>query len=107
MQRPLVLEHDQGMTESPRDLTWDAMYTFAERMNGSGRADCLEVRPARRSTFTRFKVEEGLWVGDKWTDVFEPVRVRWMLGTSWRELQSVSEAAAKIGTFIDTRPDLA
>lgn len=107
MQKPLVLEHDQGMTESRRDLTWDAMYTFAERMNGSGRADGLEVRPIRRSSIPRFKVEEGLWIGDKWTDVFEPVRVRRMLSTNWRELQTVSEAAAKIGTFVDTRPDLA
>lgn len=70
MQKPLVLEHDQGMSESRRDLTWDAMYTFAERMNGSGRVDGLEIRPVRRSSLTRFKVEEGLWVGDKWTDIF-------------------------------------
>jgi hypothetical protein len=94
------------MTDGTRDLIWDAMHTFAERINASGRTGDLEVRPIRRTSLSRFRVVEGLWVGDRQTDVFEAVRVRRLLGRRWRDLQSVSEAAAKIGQFIATRPDL-
>ena len=51
-------------------------------------------------------VEDGLWVGDLSTDVFEPVRHRRRRGGPWVELQSVEEAAARLRRFLAERPDL-
>jgi hypothetical protein len=91
--------------EPERDLTWDAMWTFAERAMLSGRnADLTVVAERRRQLFT---VTEGIAAGNMWTDVFEPVRRRTVFTKTWRELQSVPDAAAKIGQFLDERPDLA
>ena len=36
------------MARTGCDLTWDTMCDFAERLNRSGRADSLKVRPIRR-----------------------------------------------------------
>ena len=93
------------MSQPDRDLTWDAMCEFADRVNRSGRAAELEVVALRRRQWL-FVITEGLWVGDKWTDVFEPIRRRSALSDTWAELQSVEAAAAKIGQFLDERPDL-
>ena len=92
--------------ESGRDLIWDALYTVAKRLNRSGRAGELEVRALRRRSWRRWEVVEGLWVGDNWPDVFEPVRCRRILGHRWQDLQPVQQAASKIGTFLRERPDL-
>jgi hypothetical protein len=52
-------------------------------------------------------VVEGLEASNNWVHgVFEPVRRRRWLGSQWRDLQPVTEAAAKIGAFIRHRPDL-
>lgn len=93
------------MAPAERDLTWDAMCEFADRLNRSGRARELEVVALRRRQWL-VVVTEGLWVGDKWTDVFEPVRRRVALSDRWTDLQSVDAAASKIGDFVDSRPDL-
>jgi hypothetical protein len=93
------------MAPAGRDLTWDAMCGFADRSNRSGRAGELEVVALRRRHWL-IVVAEGLWVGDKWTDVFEPVRRRVAFRDRWTDLQSVAVAASKIGDFVDSRPDL-
>jgi hypothetical protein len=89
-----------------RDQTWAAMYTVAERMTDKyGDESGLTVHAVRRRTL--WSVVEGLWVGDNWTDVFEPVRARRRFGHVWTEVQPVAAAAASIGDFIRERPDLA
>jgi hypothetical protein len=93
------------MAPAERDLTWDAMCEFADRVNRSGRAQELEVIALRRRQWLVI-VTEGLWVGDKWTDVLEPVRRRVAFSDRWSDIQSVEDAASKIGTFLDSRPDL-
>jgi len=93
------------VAERQRDLTWDAVCEFADRINASGRAHELNVKAQRRRHWVVITVE-GLWVGNRWTDVFEPVRSRRTGAGRWKDLQSVSEAAAKIGAFLDRRPDL-
>jgi hypothetical protein len=95
--------HPSVVTE--RDLTWDAMCEFADRINASGRAAELTVQADRQRRWL-ITVVEGLWVGDLWTDVFEPVRARTILSDHWSEQQSFEEAAAKIGDFLLRRPDL-
>lgn len=87
-----------------RDLTWDAMCQVADRLDQRAHAQDLLVY-ARRKRSLLF-VTEGLWVGDKWTDVFEPVRRRPHLLRIWRELQPVQDASSKIGGFLRERPDL-
>jgi hypothetical protein len=52
-------------------------------------------------------VIEGLWVGDNWTDVFEPIRKHRPFSRVWTEVQSVHGAASNIGQFVRERPDLA
>lgn len=89
-----------------RDLTWDAIVTVAERLNARAVAQGLAVASARRRSWRQVEVVEGLHCGDRWTDVFEPVRSRRMLGARWQEIQPVPEAASKIGTFMRERPDL-
>ena len=84
---------------------YDALYEVAGRLTQSERAGDLTVEARRRRH--GLVVTEGLWTGDKWTDVFEPVRRRGIFKRSWHELQSVPEAASKIGRFLDERPDLA
>lgn len=97
--------HALDMAERGRDLTWDAMCEFAERINASGRCAELEVRTARKHQWV-VTVVEGIWVGDRWTDVFEPVRRRTIFSDRWTELQPVELAAAKVGDFLNRRPDL-
>ncbi len=95
------------MARTGRDLTWDTMCDFAERLNRSGRADSLKVRPIRRLRWFGALREQGLWIGDRWTDVYEPVRHRWLWSSKWREMQPVTEATNNIGRFVSERPDLA
>jgi hypothetical protein len=92
-------------TNPRRDPTWDAMCEFADRCDASGRSAELEVVAYRRRRWL-VTVVEGLWVGDLWTDVFEPVRTRSVFGGQWTERQSVEQAAAKIDEFLRSRPDL-
>jgi hypothetical protein len=87
-----------------RDLTWDAVCDAAEHLNLSATEQALEVVATRKRSI--LFVTEGLWVGDKWTDVFEAVRRRPHVGRGWRELQSVQEASSRIGRFLRERPDL-
>jgi hypothetical protein len=87
-----------------RDLTWDAVCDAAKHLNLRAREQALEVVATRKRSI--LFVTEGLWVGDKWTDVFEAVRRRPHVGRGWRELQSVQEASSRIGRFLRERPDL-
>jgi hypothetical protein len=51
-------------------------------------------------------VVEGLAATNDWTDMFEPVRRRWLWSRRWHHLQSVDEAAACVEWFLKRRPDL-
>ncbi len=94
------------MEEDGRDAVWDAIVTVAARMNKRNEAEGLEIAAHRERSVTKWAVTEGLHAGDYWTDVFEPVRQRGLLGGRWRDVQPVQEAAAKIGAFLRERPDL-
>ncbi len=100
----LLEGHDYQVT---RDLIWAALYDVADRLNRRTSGSTLEVRAARRRSLLRWTVVEGLEVIDNWTDVFEPVRSRRLLGTAWTEIQPVQQAASKVGAFLRERPDLA
>ena len=50
--------------------------------------------------------EDGLWVGDLSTDVFEPVRRRRQRRLQWEQVQSLDDAAARMREFLAQRPDL-
>lgn len=84
---------------------WDAMCEVAARLDQRAQDQNLTVVAKRR--WSLLFITEGLWVGDNWTDVFEPVRRRphFVFGL-WRELQTVHEASSAIGTFLRERPDL-
>lgn len=102
----LFSARDAGaVAERARDLTWDALCEFADRVNGSRRGADLEVQACQKRQWL-ITVVEGIWVGNKRTDVFEPVRRRSVFSDHWIGLQSVEVAAAKIGDFLDRRPDL-
>lgn len=81
------------------------MCEFADRVNATDRGADLEVQAYRKRQWL-ITVVEGIWVGNKWTDVFEPVRRRSIFRDQWIELQPVEVAAAKIGNFLKRRPDL-
>jgi len=92
--------------EDGRDLVWDAISTVAARMMKRYEGEGLEITAHRERSVTKWAVTEGLHAGDYWTDVFEPVRQRRLLGGRWQDVQPVQEAAAKIGAFLRARPDL-
>jgi hypothetical protein len=90
-----------------RDATWRAMEEAAARLSSSlPEGETLEVVPLRRPTGL-VTVTDGLCCGDKWTDVFEPVRKRRYLSKTWTPIQTVEEAAEGIGIFLRDRPDQA
>lgn len=81
------------------------MCEVAKRLTVRARAQGLVVVAKRKHSL--LFVSEGLWVGDKWTDVFEAVRRRpHLLMRLWQNLQSVQEASANVGKFLRERPDL-
>lgn len=89
------------------DSTWVAMEEAAERLSSLLLPDeTLEVMALRRSTGL-VTVTEGLFVGDNWTDVFEPVRRRRYRSKTCTEIQSVEEAERGIEIFLRERPDQA
>jgi hypothetical protein len=89
-----------------RDHTWGSMIDFAERMTARYcEGDTLRVLAYQRRNLTR--VEQGLQVGDEWTDYVEPVCTRRYISTRWIEVQPVAKASSKIGTFFRDRPDQA
>lgn len=51
-------------------------------------------------------VVQGLWAVDSCTDVFEPVRQRWIWSPVWRPKQPPDVAADNMESFFSTRPDL-
>ena len=57
----------------------------------------LTVRGARRRSLRKWRAVEGIEVFDNWTDVWEPVWWRPLLGSTWREIQSVQTAASQVG----------
>jgi hypothetical protein len=93
-------------TPGSRDLAWDAIVTVADRLSRQHESESISVKGARRRSLVGWSVTEGLETVDNWTDVFEPVRQRRLLGRTWTECQPVQQAASKIGTFLRERPDL-
>jgi hypothetical protein len=82
------------------------MYNVAERLRSQYcEGTTLTVQAVRQRK--PLSLVEGLWVGDNWTDVFEPVRKRRPFSHVWTEVQSVQGAASNIGQFVRERPDLA
>ena len=89
------------------DATWAKMSAAAQQLSDAYcEGDTLKVIAERRST-GMLTVSEGLAVGDRWTDGFEPVRKRRIYGGPWTEVQTVEEAVARIEAFLRERPDQA
>jgi hypothetical protein len=88
------------------DATWQSLVAAAERLNRDRAAHTMHVVAERQRSWTMLTVTEGLAVGDKWTDAFEPVRRRKMTGSAWTEVQPVEKAAATVERFLRERPDL-
>lgn len=93
------------MTNVGTDETWHVMEEASERLSLALQdGETLEVVPIRRSTGFA-TVTEGLFCGDKWIDVFEPVRQRRCLSRTWTGIQSAKDAAQGIELFLRERPD--
>jgi len=92
--------------EPKRDLVWDAMYEFAMRTEERAMKAGLTVMAIRKRHLGSWSVVEGLWIGDNWSEVFEPVRRRRFFSKDWIEIQPVQTAASAIGYFLRHRPDL-
>jgi hypothetical protein len=89
-----------------RDETWNAIASAAERINENyfdaifGRGGEFELHAHRRRSFRQWEVVDGFILvglgvgpgGREYPVVFEPVRARSMLSSSWREVQPLSEA---------------
>jgi hypothetical protein len=87
-----------------RDLTRDAMVTVADRMSERYVTSGKRISVASKRSIRRWTVEEGLAASDTVTEVFEVVRVRPLFGNSWRVIQPVQTAAARIGAFVRDDP---
>ena len=88
------------------DPTWDAIVAAADRLNRDQAARTMRVAAERQRSWTNWSVTEGLAIGDKWTDAFEPVRRRGLTASAWTEVQPVERAAATVERFLRERPDL-
>ena len=86
-----------------RDLTWDAMFTVAARMDDDARSEGIDIVAARDRSLRRWSVTEGLRADDGSTELFEPVRTRPFIGGTWEEIQPGKDAAANIGAFLRNR----
>jgi hypothetical protein len=86
------------------DETARALHDAGRALDVDAATGGLEARALRRKTGFR-GVEDGLWVGDLSTDVFEPVRRR-RRRSQWEVVQSVEEATAQLRQFLVERPDL-
>jgi hypothetical protein len=95
-----------GKSESGRDLDRAAIWTTAEKLGKRYRPNSLTVRGKTRFSFFKWTRTEGIQVVDNWTQIFEPVRTRALFGGRWREVQSLQEAASKVGWFLRERPDV-
>jgi hypothetical protein len=85
------------------DTTWQTLVARAASLSTLS-TDTVDVAAVRRGLV---RVREGLEVGDKWTYVpAEWVRQRWRVLGSWREIQSIENAASRIEAFLQERPDL-
>lgn len=87
-----------------QDSTWAALVETASRLDARLEDNELEVLPLRRRT--RHVERDGLFVGNDWIDVFEPVRER-QRGGNWTEVQTVDHAAEEIAAFLRERADRA
>ena len=99
----MLIRHSGRVT---RDLMWNAIYTAAERLGERSPHGTLRIRARRRWSLLQWSVLEGLATQDSWTDIFEPVRKRALFSATWPEVQPVQEAAAKVGLYMRSRPDL-
>ena len=93
------------MVQMGRDATWDAMVAAADQLTREAGGLTSKVRAARRRSWVNRTVTEGLAIADNWTDAFEPVRRRNVLGGEWTSIQTVDEAAATVARFLRERPD--
>jgi hypothetical protein len=106
-QRPVSFARIQKWDPRPPkngDASWDGLVSAAEALEERAIAGGLNAR-AMRYTGGGI-VAEGLWVGDRWTDQFEPVRGRPRSASTWQDIQPVREAVANIVGFLRDRPDL-
>ena len=93
------------MVQMGRDATWDAMVAAADQLTREAGGLTSKVLAARRRSWLNMTLTEGLAIADNWTDAFEPVRRRNLLGGPWTEIQSVGVAATTVGRFLRERPD--
>jgi hypothetical protein len=64
----------------------------------------LEVRAVRRRRL--WDVQEGLEAVDNWTDMFEPLRVRRVGASRWRDVATLEQVASRVAQFLEERPDV-
>jgi hypothetical protein len=98
----IVYVRSDRSPSTDRDLVWDALLEVASRLDRPERSGSLHVGAVRRWSWLR--VVEGLAVKGASTDVFWPVRERAWIGFRWREIESVQDAASRVGAFLRQHP---
>lgn len=83
-----------------RDLTWDATWTVAERLDRRARRVGAVVRARRWFSLRRLRWIEALELTDHWGDVLEPVRWRRPWSRRWHVVQPPAAAAAALGAVL-------
>lgn len=81
--------------------SWDDIVATAQRLDRELADSPFAVTAVRRRYLNRWAVREGLHLGNRWTDVFEDVRVRRFVSTRWTEVQTLESAEACIRRFAD------
>jgi hypothetical protein len=81
--------------------SWDEIVAAAQRLDREFGDSPFTVAAARRRYLNRWAVREGLHLGNRWTDVFEDVRVRRFFSTRWTTVQTVASAETCIREFAD------
>jgi len=91
------------LSAEDRDETWAALVAAAEGIAAEATLGDLDVVPVRRRQ--RGVEQDGLFTGNDWVDVFEPVRERKGRHGTWTQLRSVDQAKDSIFQFLRERPD--
>jgi hypothetical protein len=101
-----VVTTETSLPSPEHDDTWNALVAEASRLTDQHcQGADVEVLPARRRE--QRTVQDGLWAGNEWVDVFQAVRERPASGGNWTDVQPVVDAAAAIVRFLRERPDRA
>ena len=79
------------MSESHRDLQWDALLTTSERLS-SKYGQAVKAKERRRL----FTVTGGFQAVNR----FFPVYERSMFNRTWRELRPIAEVASEVGALL-------